>query len=71
MIASWNLRQLIPDDGVLSSSARLEFETPDGEIVGPTTITVTADGRVNFHIKIEQYPIPPEYRQFLPPFLGG
>jgi hypothetical protein len=71
MVTNWNLRQLIPEDGVSLGSARVIFEAPDGEISGPVTIRVMPEGQVTFAIDVEQYSIPPEYRNYLPPFLDG
>ena len=67
MIGSW----IFSNDGTYSGSARVVFQAPDGEVSGPATIKVTPDGHVTFEIHIQQYSIPPEYRNYLPPFLDG
>jgi hypothetical protein len=71
MTSPWNLQECIPSNGVSTGVGRVSFENPDGEIKGPTTAKVLPDGHVSFQIQIEEYLIPPEYHDFLFPFLGG
>src|SRR3974377_2394520 len=71
MIWPWNLPEGFPPDRTSTGVGRVCFEAPDGEVLGPTAAKVSSDGHVTFQIEIEKYAIPPEYRDFLWPFIGG
>lgn len=54
-----------------SGPASLQFENPTGELTGPAELAVKSDGQVEIAMKVEQFSIPPEYHNFLMPFVRG
>jgi len=71
MLSQLIVRASIPEDGIYTGPARISFGSPQGEISGPGTIKVMTDGRVTIRVEIEEHSIPPEYHDFLMPFVQG
>ena len=67
----WKPTQLICPDGTRTGSVTVSFSAPDGEVSGPGTVTLNANGRVTISVTIRQHSIPPEYNDWLFPFLQG
>jgi len=61
----------IPENGTYTGPARICFGSPKGEITGPGTIKLSADGHLRIRVEVEQYSIPAEYGGFLMPFVQG
>jgi hypothetical protein len=71
MLASLDFREGIPADNKYIGPARVSFGSPAGEISGPSTVTLSADGQTSILIEVEQFTIPPEYRGLLMAFVQG
>ncbi len=48
MISHWNLQEFIPPNGATTGFARVSFEKPDGEVLGPAIVKISSDGHVIF-----------------------
>jgi hypothetical protein len=71
MFSHFSLREFVPADGIYNGSARISFGSPKGEVSGSGTIRLSPDGRVTMRVEVEEYAIPPEYHDFLLPFIQG
>lgn len=71
MVKHWDLREYLSSSQIYKGSARVVFSTPDGEISGPAALTIPSDGHITIEIEIQNHSIPPDYNNFLMPFLLG
>ncbi|HET9179196.1 MAG TPA: hypothetical protein VFQ24_12635 [Terriglobia bacterium] len=69
MVRDWNLQESLSSDRIYKGSATASFSAPDGEVSGPATLTIPSDGHVTLELEIQQHSIPPDYNDFLMPFL--
>jgi hypothetical protein len=63
-----DFREFVPEGGTYSGVGRIVFPSPDGEVSGPATVSISATGKATVHLDIQSFSIPPEYHEFLFPF---
>lgn len=71
MVRNWNLGEFLSSNQIYKGPAKVSFSTPNGEVSGPATLTIPSNGHITLEIEIQQHSIPPEYNNFLMPFMLG
>jgi hypothetical protein len=70
LLSSERLSDLLPPDGAWTGQGSIRFESPHGELRGPTKIEISREGDASIEMDVQDAEIPKEFGNFLGFSLG-